>query len=140
MKQTGRPSKYDEIYITRIDDYLKECQDEEAEFHKTRGDKSDSYDRLIKVRLPTIEDFGRYIGVHKDTLYEWESIHPKFSDALEKIRVEQKQRLIENGLSGDYNPMIAKLVLAANHDMTDRTDITTKGEPIRITFDDSFNK
>lgn len=132
MKE-GRPSKYDEKYIDSVESYLNECQDEYDEFHKTRGEKSDTYDRLLKVRLPTIEDFARYIGVNKTTLYEWESIHPEFSNALETIRVEQKQRLIENGLSGDYNPLIAKLVLSANHGMAEKTetDVTSKGESIQ---------
>lgn len=128
----GRPTTYQDIYVTMADKYLDTCQDTEREFHKTRGDKSDSYDRIIDVKLPTIEGFAIFLGHHKDSLYDWAKKYPDFSDSLKKITQLQKEKLLMKGLSGDYNPVIAKLILSSNHDMNDRTetDITTKGESI----------
>lgn len=128
----GRPSEYKEEYIGKVDEYLSISVDQETEYHKTRGEKSDGFDRIIKVKLPTVEGFAQFIGVNKTSLYEWEKIHPIFSNALDKIRTEQQKRLIDNGLSGDYNPVIAKLILSANHGMKERSDVTTNDKDIPV--------
>ena len=86
----------------------------------------DIYSSKIKVNLPTVEGFAAFIDVNKTTLYEWEKIHPEFSNALESIRAEQHKRLIDNGLSGDYNPTIAKLILSSNHGMAEKTENKTE--------------
>jgi hypothetical protein len=119
----ARPTDYKEEYIKAADEYLSSQQDYFDEDLKK-----------IQVQLPTIEGFAGYLDVNKTTLYEWEKIHPEFSNALTKIRVEQQKRLLNKGLSGDYNSTIAKLILSSNHGMAERTqaDITTGGEPLPI--------
>lgn len=116
----GRPSKYDPKYIESVSTYLEEHID-------TRDEKAHT------VKLPTIEGFARYIDVDKTTLYDWERDHPEFSHALGHIRTEQQERLLNKGLSGDYNPTIAKLILSSNHGMREKTDtdITTGGKAIQ---------
>jgi hypothetical protein len=118
----GRPLEYKEQYVAMADTYLAAQQDEVSENGK------------LKVNLPTIEGFALFLGVNKTSLYEWEKLHPEFSNALNKIRTEQQQRLLNSGLSGDYNSTIAKLVLSANHGMREKTetDITSGGKPIPI--------
>ena len=81
--------------------------------------------------LPSIEGLARYLEVSRDTLYEWEKQYPEFSDILEAVRAEQADRLINNGLSGDYNPTITKLMLS-KHGYSDKTDITTAGQPLNM--------
>lgn len=124
----GRPSEYKEEYIKKVDEYLSTKEDEEIEREKKDG----WYEYKLRANLPTIEGFARFIGVNKTSLYEWEKKHPKFSNALEEIRVEQKERLINYGLSGDYNSTIAKLILSSNHGMSDKQELdhTSKGERI----------
>jgi hypothetical protein len=130
--KVGRPTLYKEEYITKVDEYLELHQDEQVQVVKQSSEKYEMYDNKLKVKLPTIEGFARFIGVNKTTLYEWESSYPEFSNALEKIRQEQQQRLINNGLSGEYNSTIAKLILSSNHGMREKseTDITSGGEKI----------
>lgn len=111
MVQLGRPSKYKEEFCDRVHDYLAENQD-------TRKNSV-----LLTVQLPTIEGFADYLDVNKTTLYEWEKANPIFSNALDKIRHEQKKRLLNSGLSGAYNSTIAKLVLSANHGMAEKTEV-----------------
>ena len=128
----GRPTKYDpEInYEQKALDYLESYKDEKGEFHKTRGEKSDTFERIVTVKLPTIEGFCEYIGINIDTSNEWAKIYPTFSGALEIVRNEQRRRLTENGLNGTYNSTIAKLILSANHGMAERKDVTTNGKEL----------
>jgi len=107
----GRPIEYSEDIITKAREYLTGCIDKIEEYHKTRGEKSDTYDRLVRVKIPTIEGLAVYLGINRDTVYDWEKKYDAFSDILENLRAEQADRLLNNGLSGDYNPTIAKVLL-----------------------------
>lgn len=130
MKKRGCPTTYSHEYIEKVYEYVEQCVDEEYEFHKTRGDKSDTYERRIKVNLPTIEGFAHYIGVPLSTLDGWrgkidingELVHKGFSVAIEFLKEKQKEKLIQSGLSGEYNPTIAKLVLSTNHGMREKNE------------------
>lgn len=126
----GRPTKFDRAFIQAAYDYIASCQDEVDEFWKTRGEKSDSYDRIIKVKLPTIEGFATHLRVAVKTLYNWAETDNDFLQALEDIKTAQRERLLEKGLSGDYNPTIAKLILSSNHGMKERVDQTTDDQPL----------
>lgn len=138
MKQ-GRPIEYKEEYIEKVNEYLETCIDEEGEYHKTRGQNSDSFERTLTVNLPTIEGFALYIKVAVSSLYAWAKLNEDFSKALELIKVEQKKRLLDKGLNGQYNSTIAKLILSSNHDMREKADVTTDGKSLTLTFDTSFN-
>ena len=134
----ARPIEYKEEYITKVDEYLKLNQDEEVRSVKSakvskNSDESTGWQNVgvkLKVKLPTIEGFAVFIDVNKTSLYEWEKKFPEFSNALEKIRTEQHKRLVNMGLSGDYNSTIAKLVLSANHGMRERADVTSDDKNI----------
>lgn len=132
----GRPPEYttDEEMIAKVDEYLLEAQDEEIERVKQRNEEK-GYEMLetkISVKLPTLDGFSLMLGINDDTLVEWRKQHKEFSAAVERISQFQKERLINKGLSGDYNPSIAKLILSANHGMAEKTqqDITTGGKEL----------
>lgn len=126
----GRPTKYKDEFVQMANEYIEKCQDTETTFHKTQGASSDGYDRIIKANLPSKEGFALYIGIATSTLDEWAKKYTEFSGALGKIHQEQRNRLINKGLSGDYNSTIAKLILSANHGMAERSDITSGDEKI----------
>ena len=132
-KPVGRPTKYNPIFIKKVDEYLEVNQDKYYSFHKTRGEKSDSYDRNIKVKLPTINGFCLFINVPERTLYDWKAQHEEFSQSLDKIVKEQERRLLNMGLSGDYNPVIAKLILSSNHGYKEKSDVTSDDKAFPIT-------
>lgn len=141
----GRPQgtfEYKEEYILKVDEYLQSNQDEEIQVVKQSNSKKgyEMFDTKIKVKLPTIEGFASFIDVSKKSLYNWEKEYPDFLHALDKIRIEQQKRLINSGLSGEYNSTIAKLILSSNHGMREKTDtdITSGGEIIKIYEGKSF--
>ena len=127
MPETGRPSKYSDEMINKVDEYLEQCVDKIDEFHKTRGDKSDSYIPTIEVNLPTIEGFSLFLGVCKKTIMNWEKDYPDFLHATNKIRTLQHERLISGALSGNYNPLIAKLMLSTNHGYSEKKKLEHSG-------------
>jgi hypothetical protein len=106
----GRPSKYDPSFVQKVDEYLTKCKDKKIGM------------RGLEVKLPKREGFAIFLRVTRQTLDNWSKEHPEFFDALSKIDLEQKERLINSGLSGAYNPTIAKLVLSANHGMADKIE------------------
>jgi hypothetical protein len=122
--KVGRPTKYDPIFIDKVDEYLL-----------TTGKE--------QMHLPKVESFAIFIGVHKDTLYEWAKYNIEFSDSLRKIMERQAEQLIDDGIYGgkEVNSTIVKLLLMNNHNMREKkdTDLTTDGQsinPILVKFID----
>lgn len=109
----GAPTKYDPKYCLEVDKYLERCNDLVTNEGK------------LLVKLPTFEGFIEWlnIGIAEKTLYNWRDEYPEFLQSLEKIVRSQKIKLLENGLAGTYNPTIAKLVLASNHNMRDKSEV-----------------
>lgn len=104
----GRPTKYDESFPDKVDEYLQ-------------------YAGREQQHLPKIESFAIFLGVHKDTVYDWAKKYPKFSDSLKKILTIQAEQLIDDGIYGgkEVNATIVKLLLQNNHGMRERTDVTS---------------
>lgn len=129
----GRPTDYKEEYIQKVEEYLEENQDKDVqELSGLSAKGTELYRNKTVVSLPTIEGFALFIGIPRRTVFDWKDKYPEFSHSLEKILAEQQKRLLNKGLSGDYNPTIAKLILSSNHGMREKTetDITTGGKPI----------
>jgi len=132
-RKVGRPTKYDgQKTLDLVDVYLSECVDKYEEWHKTRGEKSDTYERVLNIELPTYEGLAIKLDVVVDTLLEWREQHPEFSLSLAKLLQLQKKVLVSKSLNGEYNPTIAKLILSANHNMVEKKemDVTSGGKPI----------
>lgn len=127
----GRPTVYSEKITSKSREYLSVCVDEIEEYHKTRGEKHNSYERLVKVNLPTIEGLASHLGVARSTLYAWRDKYIEFSDILEALLAQQAVSLINNGLSGNYNSTIAKLLLMKHGYKEEKvTDITSSNTKI----------
>lgn len=131
----GRPSEYSESILVQVRDYLKACKDKRIKRVSGESEKFTKYDHKLKVNLPTIEGLAVFLKIHRDTVYSWEKEYPEFSDIIGELRAKQLESLINNGLSGDYNPTIAK-VLLAKHGYKEATEIDQKTE---ITGSLTFN-
>ncbi len=136
----GRPSEYSDDVLNQVDLYLSKCKDKKYTFHKTVGLKSDTYEQRITVNLPSIEGFAKFLGVSRKTLYNWRDEHSDFAEKLDDILAEQQRRLVNNGLSGDYNSTISKLILSSNHGMRERVDATTDDQPFSSFSDEQIKR
>ena len=106
--KVGRPTLYEgEITLAKAEAYIKNCT------KKTRSKA---------VELPQLAGLAIHLGVSNQTLRDWGEKHPEFLDTLERVKQYQKVMLINNGLSNRYNSTIAKLCLAANHNMKDQKE------------------
>ena len=79
-------------------------------------------------------DASAFVGVFLAALREEEG-KEAFSEILERVLLLQRQELIDNGLTGDFNSAITKLVLG-KHGFSDKvdSDVTTKGQKIENNF------
>ena len=128
------PSKYSEEIIQKTQEYIDSCEDEEIQQVKISSEKGyENYIYKVKVNLPTVEGLAGYLKVNRDTIYDWCKEYKEFSDIIEELKAKQAERLINNGLSGDYNSTIAK-VLLTKHGYVDKneTDLTSGGKPLPI--------
>ena len=127
MNKGGRPTKYYDGVIDKIDEYLTTVGREQT-------------------KLPTRYGFSQFIGVNDDTLVEWENkkendklVYPKFSATIKRIDKAQKEQLMDDGLYGgrEVNAAMAIFLLKANHNLieTERKEIEAS---LRIIFHESL--
>ena len=124
LLKMARPSTYDPKLSEKVDEYLESC-----------GSNN--------LKLPQVADFARFIGISRDTAYEWASKHPEFSDTIKKIKDYQRIDLINNGLysSKEVSATMAIFLLKVNHGMieTERKQLVGENNgpvEIRIVEDD----
>ncbi len=104
----GQPTKYNKDMQALADDYVANYAD--------AGDV-----------IPSVEGLADYLDLARQTLYNWSEKHTEFLDTLDRIEQKQKKVTLNNGLTGDFNATIAKLVLA-NHGMHDKQDNQLTGK------------
>lgn len=113
----GRPTLYSPEILTKTEEYINSCEDYKDEKGKN-------------VNLPTLEGLSYFLKVHKDTINEWRKVHEEFSVVIGDLLAKQARQLVNKGLSGDYNPTIAK-VLLTKHGYREGTDVTSDGKAIK---------
>jgi len=111
----GRPTKYNKAMLDKARGYLNHYED--------CGDA-----------VPTAAGMACELSVNKSTLYEWAKHHEDFSDTLDRMQSIQERKLSSGGLTGDFQPTIAKLMLA-NHGYHEKLDSQISGPnggPMRV--------
>jgi hypothetical protein len=120
----GRPTKYNELTVTKADEYISTCGKEQ-------------------MSLPTLEGLAIYLDVTSETIRQWEKEHLEFSLTIKKITDLQKQQLMDDGMYGgkEVNSTMAIFLLKVNHGMieTSRTELGgINGQPITIVAGKGF--
>jgi len=114
MAKVGRPTKYTPELLEKCHIYLEKWQEIGAQH---------------KDQIPSHIALADYLGITTTCLYEWNNHEDKkeFSDILEEINKLQQRVLLNNGLSGEFNSNITKLVLG-KHGFHDKQESTVKNE------------
>jgi hypothetical protein len=105
----GRPTKYLPEYCD-LKPYLEYCKK--------------------KKELPSQCGYAVFLSVAENTVIGWGKDNPDFLRSLSDLKTIEKQCLMNNGLTGDWNSTITKLILSANHGLVERLDTTSGGEKI----------
>lgn len=117
MADKGRPTEYSAEVLNKAREYIDSCKDSKK-----------------KVSLPKAEGLALHLGVTRKTLYNWADQHEDFLHILDEINQIQVNRVIDKGLSGDYNSNIAKLLLA-KHGYKEQIGLSGEGEGEAIKID-----
>lgn len=122
----GRPSVYTGEYVKKVREYLDSCKDTYEQLVKSTGAEGGvQYENKLVVNLPSIEGCALYIGVNRSTIYEWRKTYQDFSDIIEELLHEQAKKLLNKGLSGEYNSTISKVILT-KHDYIEKQSLDLK--------------
>ena len=108
-REMGRPTKYNKAIQQKADDYVDGA-------HLGASDP-----------VPSVAGLACYLGVNKQTLYNWGDNHPQFLDTLDRCKERQEKLALMGGLTNEFNASIVKLLLA-NHGYSDRQQLEHSGK------------
>jgi len=112
----GRPTDYNDAVLKKAMAYI-----------------NGAYEKEQKEELPTVAGLSVYLGVSRETIYDWARQESKqeFSDIVAILQALQERMLVNKGLAGIYNSTIAKLLLSSKHGYAERTEHTgANGTPL----------
>lgn len=94
----GRPTEYNPEIVQAARDYL-------VDYKEKHGHS-----------IPSVVGLCKIISRGKSTIYDWAnsehaSYHEEFSDIVAQINEYQEFDLVDGGLTNEFNPTIAKLLL-----------------------------
>ena len=104
-RPVGRPSKYNEDVQAKAELYL--------ETFRELGDE-----------VPTVIGLALFLDVATNTVYNWyrDEVSPEFLRVFMRVEQIQHQRLINQGLLGNFNPAITKMMLT-KHGYSDKQEL-----------------
>lgn len=116
-ENNGAPTKWTDDVPSKVKLYIDTCVDKPVLIRSADGTKT-----IVRksVKIPSVQGFAVYCGVHKETIYDWARYSKDLSDALKHLLAVQHERLTDGGLSGEYSPVITKLMMSSNHGYQER--------------------
>lgn len=139
--KVGRPSEYSLEIIKKTQEYIESCEDDEIQQTIGMSAKgTELFKNKVVVNIPTIEGLAYYLKINRDTIYDWSKKFKEFSDIIEELKAKQANALINKGLSGDYNPTIAKVLLTKHGYREGIENTGNEGGPMQIDISKMLNK
>lgn len=106
--KTGRPTKLNPELMEKAANYINEYENHSV--------------------IPSVAGLALYLKISRAAIYVWSKENDQFMDILEEILSKQEQLCLSNGLTGDYNATIVKLVLG-KHGYSDKQETEISGNP-----------
>ena len=130
----GRPTTYNGDIPQAAVDYFTMCWENIQEVE--RNDSKVGVLQYVQkpTEIPTMEGLAMVIGVNTDTLYEWASVHPPFSDALKLCRNLTVRCTHKLTTFGGMPPALGIFTLKNSGKWTDKHEVELGG-PITLNFD-----
>lgn len=100
----GRPTKLNEEMFAKAERYITGDWDLDGDL------------------IPSMEALALYLDVSRSTVKLWASSDDRFSAITDKLKAKQAVKVMNNGLSGDFNATISKVILA-QHGINDKTEV-----------------
>jgi hypothetical protein len=125
-RSAGPPTKYRPEYCRKLIEFFSVplfTEKERTYTTKNGTVKTETYN--VPNQLPMFEVFAHTVAnVSRVTLWRWSEAYPEFAAAWERAQELQKNFLIQNGISGLYNPVFTQFVAKNITDMKDRQEVT----------------
>lgn len=93
----------------------------------TYCEKAEEYIHVTDDKIPSVAGMCIHMGIVKSTLHIWAKENTRISNALKNVKLYQENKLLNGGLSGEFNAAITKLVLH-NHGYSDKSDTVVKDD------------
>ena len=132
----GRPTLYSEEMQKKADNYLLKPLFETYQKEIVVSGQIQIINCERPNGIPSVAELSLELDVHRDTIYEWIKVHPKFSDTFERLKAKQKQFLNYHGLTKGYDSGFAKFVAVNVTDYKDKIEQDINQKTIQINIDD----
>jgi len=111
----ARPSKYNATILEKAEHYIIN--------YGKYGDE-----------IPMIDGLALELGIHRDTINDWEKKYPEFSDIVRTLMTHQGRKLMNGSLNGSFRERTATLALSSNHGLVAKTetDITSSDGTMKL--------
>jgi len=138
----GRPSKYKKEYCQQIIDYFRDFEmfDEIPVEKQDKEGNVTTTMKQIPARPPSITKFGTLIGVHYDTLLEWQKIYPEFSLSYKAGKKIYEDIIRDGAMIGLYKENFTKMVMSHNFDWSDKVQTKTEVKIDNLTDEELAQK
>lgn len=93
-----------------------------TEYTEAMLEKAKEYVAGNNDAISSVAGLAVYMGICRATVYKWKDDNPEFADTLARLLTMQEHQALNNGITGEFNATITKLVLA-NHGYSDKQEI-----------------
>lgn len=123
-RPVGRPTKYKPEYCQDIIEFFEShpltITKVKTIRHKDGSVEEEEYEAPGKP--PLLYRYAQKLGVTRDTLHEWGTQHPDFSDALKKAKDIQAGFIVDNAMTDIGPTTFSIFMMKNNHNWSDRVE------------------